>query len=214
MPSTVSNEVNSKSPWLRDSERENARAEKYDAILRASIKLFGKNGYHATSFADIADYLGVTKPTIYHYFKNKETLLFACFHIGFDKIKECLADSRDETETGLQQLRSFLLRYAISASDPFVSCIAKASVSDLSNENQEHFQQIKRDIDAMIQRIIVIGIDDGSIYVEDVRIASFLAAGAINTIPIWFSENGPIDGQNVSKILVEFLMKGFSAKNR
>lgn len=198
-----------KSPWLKDGDREKARAEKRGAILDAAIKLFGNRGYHATSFADIAEYLGVTKPTVYHYFKNKEELLFACFDVGTKKIELCLDPDLDDEASGYERLRAFLFRYALSASDPYVSCIAKVSSSDFSDENQNRFQQIRRGIDAILRKLIQSGIEDGSIVANDVRISAFAAAGAINTIPVWYSDEGPRDAEHVAKVLVDFLMRSF-----
>lgn len=43
-------------------------------IIQAAVKLFSRNGYHATSVREIVDEAGVTKPVLYYYFKNKEDL--------------------------------------------------------------------------------------------------------------------------------------------
>ncbi len=53
--------------------RKNAR-RKYDAILKAAGKFFLKQGYTQTSMDAIADAAGVSKQTVYSYFKNKDVL--------------------------------------------------------------------------------------------------------------------------------------------
>jgi len=53
----------------------------YDKILNAAIELMGKHGYHGTSVQMIADKIGVTKSTVFHYFKNKEGILFAILYM-------------------------------------------------------------------------------------------------------------------------------------
>ena len=45
------------------------------AIIKASLKLFKKNGYYATSVKDIANEAGVTKGAFYHHFETKEDTL-------------------------------------------------------------------------------------------------------------------------------------------
>jgi len=47
------------------------------AILEAALKTFAERGFHATTLEDIADAAGITKGTIYWYFKTKESLLSA-----------------------------------------------------------------------------------------------------------------------------------------
>ncbi len=44
-------------------------------ILSSSIKLFSLRGYDAVGVQEIADSVGVTKPTLYHYFGSKSGLL-------------------------------------------------------------------------------------------------------------------------------------------
>lgn len=45
-----------------------------DRILLEATRLFGQNGYAATSVREVVEAAGVTKPTLYYYFENKEGL--------------------------------------------------------------------------------------------------------------------------------------------
>jgi TetR/AcrR family transcriptional repressor of mexJK operon len=53
--------------------RKNAR-RKYDAILKSASRLFMKHGYTRTSMDTVAADAGVSKQTVYSYFKNKDVL--------------------------------------------------------------------------------------------------------------------------------------------
>jgi len=44
-------------------------------IVRAAYKLFEEKGYHSTSMDDIASEVGVSKASLYSYFKSKEAIL-------------------------------------------------------------------------------------------------------------------------------------------
>jgi AcrR family transcriptional regulator len=44
-------------------------------ILDGSADLFSRRGYRATSMNEIAAAVGLSKPTLYHYFHNKEEIL-------------------------------------------------------------------------------------------------------------------------------------------
>ncbi len=44
-------------------------------ILAAAVRLFATRGYHETSMREIAGGCGLTKASIYHYFKSKDELL-------------------------------------------------------------------------------------------------------------------------------------------
>ena len=46
-------------------------------IIQAAIKIFYKKGYHGSKMDEIAEEVGVSKATLYTYFKSKEDLLKA-----------------------------------------------------------------------------------------------------------------------------------------
>ena len=46
-------------------------------IMTCAIKLFANRGYDAVGIQEIVDNAGVTKPTLYYYFKSKMGLLEA-----------------------------------------------------------------------------------------------------------------------------------------
>jgi len=47
------------------------------AILDKAFALFARQGYRRTSFGDIAEEVGLSRPAIYHYFKNKDAVFKA-----------------------------------------------------------------------------------------------------------------------------------------
>lgn len=53
---------------------------KYEAILRAAIKVFARNGFFNSKVADLAAEAGVADGTVYLYFKNKDDILVSIFN--------------------------------------------------------------------------------------------------------------------------------------
>ncbi len=51
-----------------------------ERLLEAAMRLFASKGYAATSVRDIMSAAGVTAPSLYHHFGNKEGLFLAVFH--------------------------------------------------------------------------------------------------------------------------------------
>lgn len=52
------------------------RKQAMDTIMESASRLFFESGYQESSMDDIAREIGVTKGTLYLYFKNKEELLY------------------------------------------------------------------------------------------------------------------------------------------
>lgn len=53
---------------------------KYEAILRAAIKVFARGGFFYSKVADVAKEAGVADGTVYLYFKNKDDILVSIFN--------------------------------------------------------------------------------------------------------------------------------------
>jgi len=67
--------------------------DKREAILRAAISVFARNGYFNSKVADIAREAGVADGTVYLYFKSKEEILHSIFDRSVD---EAVADARKQ----------------------------------------------------------------------------------------------------------------------
>ena len=84
-------------------------ADKREAILRAAIQVFARNGYFNSKVADIASAAGVADGTVYLYFKSKEEIL----HSIFDRsMEEGIAEGRKLLE-GVSEAREKLRRIAL-----------------------------------------------------------------------------------------------------
>src|ERR671929_630018 len=67
-------------------------------LARLAPRLFAERGYQATSLADLAEELGVQKPSLYHHIASKADLLWEvaregaeAFHAALDAVPENVA---------------------------------------------------------------------------------------------------------------------------
>ena len=49
--------------------------EQRDAIVARGAELFARHGFHATSMSQLAEATGLSKPTLYHYYRDKDAML-------------------------------------------------------------------------------------------------------------------------------------------
>ena len=72
-----------------------AITDKREAILRAAVKVFARNGYFNSKVSDIASEAGIADGTVYLYFKSKEEVL----HSVFDRaMEEFISEGKSELE--------------------------------------------------------------------------------------------------------------------
>ena len=96
--------------------------EKRDRILQVAQDLFAAQGYAATTMAQIVETLGVTKPFVYYYFRNKQEIFeilswqptVACF-TAMDFAPEDERPAHAKVAQGLERLiRATLAHYPAS----------------------------------------------------------------------------------------------------
>ena len=73
------------------TRRSAAVPDKRDALIRAAIKVFARNGFFQSQVADVARVAGVAAGTVYLYFRGKDDLLVSIFE---RTMRETIAEGR------------------------------------------------------------------------------------------------------------------------
>jgi AcrR family transcriptional regulator len=200
------------SPFRSREEREADRVQKREAVLRAAVRMFNAQGFHATSLDEVASSLGISKPTIYHYLGNKDQVLLECVTRGLDQLREAADDARSMPGTGLDRLRSFLRRYAEINMDDFGRCVIRTGDEALSAESSSRFRALKREIDMAMRDLIRDGMDDGSIEEADVKLTAFTLAGALNWPARWHDPEKGLNAPSIAVTIVDILTAGLARR--
>ena len=68
-------------------------ANSKNEILNTAIRLFSQKGYEGVGVQEICDNAGITKPTLYYFFKSKQGLLQAIADSKGTELLQCLSDA-------------------------------------------------------------------------------------------------------------------------
>lgn len=77
-------------------------------IEREAANLFNKKGFAATSMSDIAEAVGITKASLYHFFKNKESLYLSLIGQVISEAQGILGKERDPEVSPVDHLKQLL----------------------------------------------------------------------------------------------------------
>lgn len=200
-------------PFLNQEKKEQERQAKRDAVLLAAVKIFNEQGFHSTSLDDVAQSLGISKPTIYHYLGNKEQVLLTCVEIGLQQLIEAAKDVEKQSISGFEKLRRFLFLYGCRNLDDFGRCVILTSDDALSKEGLAKFKALKRVVHQALLKIIQDAQSDQSISTEyDAKILAATLTGAINWSAKWYDPRGALSKEQTIQKMVDILTYGFEKK--
>ncbi len=194
--------------WKAFASRRRDPSTKREAVLKTAAQLFLEKSYSRTSLNDVADRLNITKPALYHYFRNKEEILLECYRLGCGLIDETLNDIAAHCGSGLEKVEAFIYSYANVMTVNFGRCVMRLDDGDLSSEALAEVHNYKRKIDRRLRSFVQEGIDDGSITPCDPKIAAFSIAGAVNWICKWYEPDGPLPAEEIATQFARTLTQG------
>jgi len=183
-------------------------ATKREAVLRTAAQLFLEKSYGRTSLNDVAERLEITKPALYHYFRNKEEILLGCYRWGSALIEQSINKIAVQYATGLEKVEAFIHAYANVMTVNFGRCVMRLDEGDLSDEARAEVRAYKRKIDRRLRSFIRDGIEDGSIAPCDPKLAAFSIAGALNWICMWYEPEGALSAEEIASQFARTLTQG------
>lgn len=155
------------------ANRRNAE-ETRDRLLDNALTLFSERGYAATGIRDIIEAAGVTQPTLYYHFADKQTLFCALIERYYGESQQRLEEIVESQDDCVTRLRLFAANsFESSCQDPRVPRLMFQTYLGpripeidgvLDNLTQRRF--------GLVVRIMKDGMTDGTLKASD---AEFLA---------------------------------------
>ena len=175
--------------------RERQFASKRQAVILAAGQAFRRRGYHNASMTEIAKTLGLTKPALYYYVRNKEEVLYECHLMAYDAMDEILR-RKYESETALDRLEALYVDFVKMLTASGVSLLT--DVNSLGEDNKADVLARRGKIERKIIRLVKDGQKDGSIRAGDARLHVFFFMGALNWLNAWYDASGRLKGEDIA----------------
>jgi len=200
--------------WKAFASRRRDPESKRDAVLQTAARLFLEKSYARTSLNDVAERLNITKPALYHYFRNKEEILLDCYRLGTGLIEEILNEIAATCRTGLEKVEAFIYLYSSVLTVNFGRCVVRIPEADLSPEASAEVRAYKRKIDRRLRSFIQEGMADGTVSPCDPKIAAFAIAGALNWMCEWYEPEGALTAEDIASQFARTLTQGIARRRK
>ena len=200
------------SPWGPVRSRAAQRALKREAVLRTAAQLFNEKGYAASTLDEVAERLGVSKPTVYYYVDSKEAILFECVRTGLELLQTAIQQVESQGGRAIDKLRAAMDQYVAIVTADFGMCVIRVGEDPLPPENRQKLRRMKAGLDGVFRELIRQGIAEGSIAPCDPKLAAFTMAGALSWIGRWYRPDGGMDPKVIADECIGVLLRGLCSE--
>lgn len=188
---------------------------KFQAILSGAAQLFNWQGSRATTLADIAGSMKLTKTCVYYYVKTKEDLIYQCYVSSCDMWLDQVQSANQLSDNGLEKIIAlvkghfYLYMDTLRGMGPHYATLSEVSVLDAAHA--EDIKQRWSHIFACCQEIVEQGIEEGLI--EDLDPAVIVSGifSILQWFPVWLNRSHGANPEPVIEAVLDILVNGLSA---
>ena len=179
-------------------------------VLDVAVALFTEQGYDATSIADLAGRLGLTKSALYHHFPSKQALLETALDPALSGLEGVIA-AQPTGASAVERLR-FVVRGAtdvLVAQLPAVTLLLRVRgngpVELAAIERRRRFDQ-------QVTRLVADAQAEGDIRDDvDAAVVARLLFGMINSVVEWYRPGGAVDGARLGHDILTIALDGLQS---
>jgi AcrR family transcriptional regulator len=194
------------------------RAANYDdqreMILARAAQLFARRGYVATSMNEVATACGLSKATLYHYYKDKYALLVSIAEGHVLELRTLVQETAAQPIDEPQRLREMILGIVGAYSNAQdAHRVLTEDVKFLEPADRERVLDIEREVVAGFAAAVASaypqagGADLG-------KPLTMLLFGMVNWMFTWMKPDGPLTHEAIAPIVADLFAGGVPAVER
>ena len=182
--------------------------EQRGMILERAAMLFARGGYPGTSMNQVAEACGLSKATLYHYYRDKYELLVNIAEEHVDRLQGIVADAMAEEQAPAGQLRALIRRLVEEyASAQNEHRVLTEDVKFLRPEDRDRILGKEREMVAAFARVVTA-------LRPDLREAAMgkpltmLLFGMVNWMFTWMKPDGALAYEDMAPVVADLFLGG------
>jgi AcrR family transcriptional regulator len=181
---------------------------KAQEILENAARLFDEFGYNAVNVEEIANSVGIQKPTLYHYFSNKHEILFG-LHETFISLLIERSEARSSDRPASELLREMMtdILELMHTHRGYVRVFFE-HYRELPSDAQRIISEKRDFYEQMVEKTIERGISEGDFRALNPRLVALGVFGMCNWAYQWYRADGSYSYRELAYFLADLLFNG------
>lgn len=187
--------------------------ENRSRLLRAAAELFAGKGYHATGMKDLENASGMGRSSLYHYFSNKEELLFEIttrylrelVDIGQNLLREPLP-----SEERLRRFSRAVMRSVANDISELTVCFRE--LHSVTGDNRTALLDLHRAYERTWTDILAAGVDEG-VFASANSLTVKAAIGMYHYSYLWLRPEGKRSPESIADGFCDLLIDGLAGSS-
>lgn len=176
------------------------------AILSAAVEEFGRLGYDAAKWVDVADRVGIGQPALYHYFGSKAHCLLTIMRMELERSADRFVTATAGTSSAPEALRAALANvYDVSEHEALqirillgnVGILATKRTSPREEAERLEARRVVRRIEDNWTQLLQRGMNEGHFPRRDARLSAQAVLGVILSVWRWYR---PSAGRSLAEV--------------
>jgi AcrR family transcriptional regulator len=176
-------------------------------ILDAAVETFREHGYHGSSVREIASRVGVTVPTLYYYYGNKQGLLVelltGSMHDVLTRCRHALAEAGELPEQRFANLVECATLYMAQRR---ALAFIHAEIRGLEPDNRARYVAQRDELSEMMRCIVLDGVVAGVFTTNHPVDAARAILSMCQAVSDWYRPGGPLGETELAKRYVEIAL--------
>lgn len=188
---------------------------RYDQIILRAAGLFAESGFAGSSMQDLANAVGITKASLYHFFHDKEQIHSEVVNRSLEMLNNFVDEEVASQDRAYDKVLGYCRahgRHLSQNRDLYISALAAHGYHTLASAKMK--KQARGLTDAYERRlrdIIDLGIKNGEFRDIDVPLAARAIISCLNWMPRWWNPRGEKSAATIACEFGELIMNSFLA---
>ena len=179
-----------------------------DQILTSAAGLFSVRGYHAVGIRELADSVGLSTSTLYHYYATKQDILFAVINRFVSEFAQRLtAALRDTSVPPRQRLEQAVTDHIVLTVTRREELLVGGPVQNaLDPEQRARITALRRSYRDAVVEVIRDGVAAGTFHVDDPVLTATALLDMLDGVRAWYRAQGPLSLPDLAARYREFAL--------